>query len=253
MNPEEAAIRESIRKLTGEDPPGRPVVWDDTAEYMSIERGHLVRLDGRLYLVRGNEHEGRFSIDDQPKFWVKRAIGLADGVTYILKLACREEFLIHVGAREVHCYRSPQKEARVLGLVRGDRRFMQGWTAIDGRRNRVHIIEFIRGTDLLSYLPALPMDHEAYAQRLLPDILRRIADSLDGIQRLHDHGLCHGDIRNDHLMVERESGDYRWIDFDLNEESPWFDVWSAGNVLHCAVGKGFVTFRETVRAHPELS
>jgi hypothetical protein len=53
---------------------GPPVVWQDTSNFMSIERDHIVELAGSLFLIRGNEHEGRFGLDDQPKFWVKRAL-----------------------------------------------------------------------------------------------------------------------------------------------------------------------------------
>jgi hypothetical protein len=97
------------------------------------------------------------------------------------------------------------------------------------------------------------MPHEEYFRTLLPGVLRNIAGSLRGIQRLHEAGLCHGDIRNDHLLIERTTGCYKWIDFDLNEDSAWFDVWSTGNILHCVVGKGFVTFREAIEACPALS
>jgi serine/threonine protein kinase len=253
LSADERWIRERSRELTGE-PPAEPLaVWTDTTNYMSIERGHIVRLDERLFLVRCSEHEGRFGIDDQPKFWVKRALDLASGRMFILKLACQEEFRIHVGAREVRCFRSAAKESRVLDLVRGDPRFMQGSTVIDSAGHPVQIIEFLPGTDLLTYLSSLALPHETYFHRFLRDILAKIADCLAGIQRLHDAGLCHGDIRNDHLLIERSTGIYKWIDFDLDESSPWFDVWSAGNVLHCVGAKGFVTFREAIVARPELS
>jgi serine/threonine protein kinase len=253
VNAESGWIHDRAIALTNE-PPGEPlVVWEDTTNYMSIERGHIIRLSDGLFLVRCSEREGRFGIDEQPKFWVKRAIELADGRTYILKLACVEEFRIHVGVREVRCFRSAEKEARVLELVRGDSRFMQGHTAFDGCGNRVHVIEFVHGTDLLTWLHSLPMPHEEYSHQLLPGILGKIAGCFAGIQVLHDAGLCHGDIRNDHLLIDRTTGCYKWIDFDLNESSPWFDVWSAGNILHCVTAKGFVTFREVIHSHNELS
>ncbi len=230
-----------------------PLVWRDTTDYMAIERDHVVDLEGTLFLVRCNEHEGRFGIDDQPKFWVKRALNLHTGKMYILKLGCQEEFKIRVGSLPVRCVRSAEKEGRVLELVRGDARFMQGYTARDARGNLVRVIDFIPGIDLLSFLHSLTLGHEEYSQSLLPGILAKITDSLRGIQLLHDEGLCHGDIRNDHLLVERESGRYRWIDFDLNQDFSDFDVWSVGNILHCVAAKGFVTFRDAIREQPQLS
>jgi tRNA A-37 threonylcarbamoyl transferase component Bud32 len=213
----------------------------------------LIDLAGDLFLIRSNEHEGRFGIDDQPKFWVKRAISLDSGHTHILKLACEEEFKIHIGPREIKCYRSAEKEARVLNVARGDRRFMQGRAVRDVGGNLVRIVEFIPGVDLLSYLQTVHLSHEEYFHTLLPGILVRTADCLAGIQRLHEAGLCHGDIRNDHVLIERASGCYKWIDFDLNEASPDFDIWSAGNILHCVVAKGFVTFHDALQIAPALS
>jgi len=229
------------------------VVWDDTTNYMSIERGHIVDLGGDLFLIRSNEHEGRFGIDEQPKFWVKRALSLDTGQTYILKLTCQEEFKIHVGQREIKCYRSAEKEAQVLALAHGGGRFMQGHAVRDSRGNLVRVVEFIPGMDLLSYLQSVPLRHEEYFHVLLPGILTHIANNLAAIQRLHDAGLCHGDIRNDHVLIERGTGSYKWIDFDLKQDSPDFDNWSAGNILHCMLAKGFVTFHDALQIKPELS
>ncbi len=248
-----AWIRSRALVLVEEQLPPQPTVWHDTSQYMSIERGHVVALEDALFLVRGNEHEGRFGIDDQPKFWVKHALNLETGQMHILKLPFQEDFKIHVGAREIRCSRSAEKEGQVLAAVRGDARFMQGRTTRDVRGNPVQVIDFITGTDLLSYLRSIRMGHEEYFHTLMPAILGRVTESLDAIQTLHDAGLCHGDIRNDHLLIERATGSYKWIDFDLNENSPDFDVWSAGNILHCAVAKGFVTFHDAIQAQPGLS
>jgi hypothetical protein len=32
-----------------------------------------------------------------------------------------------------------------------------------------------------------------------------------------------------------------------------FDLWSLGNVLHCVVGKGFVSFRDVIDQRPNLA
>lgn len=246
-------IRQRVLALTGEPLDGSPIVWTDTSNYMSIERGHAIGLGEDWFLVRSNEHEGRFGIDDQPKFWVKHALDLESGRPYVLKLSCQESFRIRIGQGEIRCARSGEKEARVLDAVRGDGRFMQGRTARDSGGNLVRIIEFIPGVDLLSYLQSLPGRHEQYFHTAVPAILENVTASLAGIQKLHERGLCHGDIRNDHLLVERATGSYRWIDFDLDEDSPALDVWSAGNILHCVVAKGFVTFHDAIQAQPRLA
>lgn len=246
-------IRERLRRFGMQPISGPPVVWHYTNNYMAIERDHIIDLAGNLFLIRCNEREGRFGMEDQPKFWVKRALDLDTGQMHILKLVFREEFKIRVGNLQVKCVRSAEKEGRVLELVRGDGRFMQGRTALDSRGNLVRVIDFISGVDLLSYLHSIRLRHEEYASTLLPGILARIRESCGGILRLHDAGLCHGDIRNDHLLIERETGCYKWIDFDLNQDFSDFDVWSVGNILHCVVAKGFVTFPDAMRIQPGLS
>ena len=130
--------------------PERLSIVDDTTNYMAIDHDHVVELEGTLFLIRGNEHEGRFGIDDQPKFWVKRAIDLLTGRMHILKLVFHEEFHAQVGSLHVKCVRSPEKEGQVLELVRDDPRFMQGRTARDVRGNLVRVIDHIPGVDLLS-------------------------------------------------------------------------------------------------------
>lgn len=246
-------VHEKARQFASHPLPDRLVIVGDTTNYMAIDRDHIVELEGALFLIRGNEHEGRFGIDDQPKFWVKRAIDLQTGRLHILKLVFHEEFHAQVGSLHVKCARSPEKEGRVLELVRGDPRFMQGRTTHDVRGNLVRVIEHIPGMDLLSYIHSLPAQHEEYFQVHFPSILLHVIGSLRGIQRLHDAGLCHGDIRNDHLLIERATGQYKWIDFDLNEDFLDFDIWSAGNILHCVVGRGFVSFRDAIQASPELA
>jgi len=246
-------IQERLRHFGLPAGPEPPVVWDDTGNYMRIERDHIVNLQGDLFLIRCNEYEGRFGLDNQPKFWVKRALALGTGQTYILKLAIQESFKVWVGATEVLCVRNAQKEARVLELVRGDPRFMQGRSTHDARGNLVRVIDYIRGTDLLTYIGSIRLPHREYCAAMLPAILTKVADNIAALQPLHDAGLCHGDIRNDHLLVERETGTYKWIDFDLEQLSAGFDVWSVGNVLHCVAAKGFLTFRDAIEMRPELS
>ncbi|MBI4861646.1 MAG: serine/threonine protein kinase [Candidatus Riflebacteria bacterium] len=233
-----------IQELTG-DPVEPPLsIFHDTTLWMTIDRGDVLDIDGELFLVRCNEREGRFGLEDQPKFWVKRVISLSTGSRKIVKLTFQEEFIVRIGELSIRCFRSPQKEALVLEATQGDRRFMQGRRAMDSAGNIVRIIDFIDGTDLLSYISSLPSGHEVYFRDLFPLMLAHVMESLRGLSALHRHGLWHGDVRNDHLLVERETGSLVWIDFDLNQQFSDFDVFSVGNILHCLVGKGFVTFRE---------
>ncbi len=246
-------IQERLRHFGVQAAPEPPVVWDDTTNYMGIERDHIVNLHGDLFLIRCNEREGRFGLDDQPKFWVKRSLALSTGQTHILKLAIQESFKARVGVVEVLCFRNAEKEAKVLELVRGDPRFMQGRSTYDSRGNLVRIIDFIPATDFLTYIDSIRLRHEEYCRTMLPAILAKVADNIAALQRLHDAGLCHGDIRNDHLLIEQATGCYKWIDFDLDQCSPEFDIWSVGNILHCVAAKGFMTFRDAIRIRPQLS
>ena len=91
----------------------------------------VVVLDGVPYFVRNNEREGRFGIDDEQKFWVKRARNLLTGEVKILKWVFKERFEARIGNLVFECVRSPQKEARILELVRGRPEFMQGKTVLD--------------------------------------------------------------------------------------------------------------------------
>jgi hypothetical protein len=249
----DAWIIQRAEQITREPFSGKPEIFRDTTNFMYIDRGHLIGLGDELYLVRGNEKEGRFGLDEQPKFWVKRAISLTDGRKFILKLVCHETFKIQIGIIKITCSRSGDKEGQVLELVRGDHRFMQGRTVRDSGGNPVRVIEFINGADLLSYIYALKMPHEEYFRTSFPSLLARTISAFRAIRFLNENGLCHGDIRNDHIIVENETGAFRWIDFDLTQDFSDFDLWSLGNILHCLVGKGFVTFRDTIRERPQLS
>jgi hypothetical protein len=63
------------------------------------------------------------------------------------------------------------------------------------------------------------------------------------MELLHAHGEQHGDIRNDHIIVEADTGIYRWIDFDYQVNFADYDIFGMGNVLNYAVGKGIQTCR----------
>lgn len=246
-------ISQQMLEITGRPLKNQPVVFEDTSAYMSIERDDIIDLDGELYLVRCNERELRCGLSDQPKFWVKRSMYLENGDVFVLKLVVREEFTARIGNLEMKCSRDEEKEGRVLERVRGDSRFMQGHSVPDAAGNLVRVIEFIRGPSLIDYLHQIDLPHEEYFDLRFPEILGRTIGGLEAIQFLHDVGLHHGDIRSDHILVESTSGDFKWIDFDLTQDYPDYDLAGVGNILHVIVGKQLIRFREILRAQPSLS
>ena len=123
----------------------------------------------------------------------------------------------------------------------------------DPAGNNIRIIDLIRGKTLFNHIAELQLSHEAYTVQALPDILARLVGCTEAMASLHDRGLTHGDIRNDHILVESDTGRYRWIDFDYTINYSDFDIWSMGNVLTYAVSKGIITCRSAIRAGVELS
>ena len=240
-------LADRIREVTGWSTAARPKIITDTTDWIHIERGNVLRLDGHDFVVKGCKYESRFGIDDQPKYWVLSAVDLETGGPKIIKTVFLEEFHVHIGLFKIHCYRSPEKEARVLDLVRGDSRFMQGYTVLDDKNNHVRVIDFIKGETIFQYLYRINKPHEQYCREDLPQILRNVAECIRAIEFLHRHGTCHGDIRNDHIIIDADTGRYRWIDFDLNQHVADYDLWSIGNILHYSVGKGIVTFEKVLK------
>lgn len=216
----------------------------DTTEFMNIQYGDVIALDGRHFLVLRDEKERSFGVED-PKYWVKRCRELETGERKILKLVFYEKFPVSLGSMEIECFRSPRKEARILDLVRGDKRFMQGYSRDDAVGNNVRVLDVVRG-DLLSLeIDRLETDHKTYFFELLPDILDKFTLACRGIEFLHRHGENHGDIRRDHLWLEHGTGNYVWIDFDYTyefQENPFgLDIFGLGNLLLYLVGKKFCT------------
>ncbi|MDD3732821.1 MAG: serine/threonine protein kinase [candidate division Zixibacteria bacterium] len=238
---------ERIRELTGWQQVPRPSIITDTSDWTRIKRGDIMHLDNCDFLITGNRYETRFGIEDQPKYWVFSAFELATGRQKIIKTVFHEDFYVHISIFRIHCYRSPEKESRVLDLVRGDERFMQGYTSLDEKGNHVRIIDFIKGKALLNDIHENTKSHEQYFHEDLPDILKKLTGSLEAIALLHRFGTCHGDIRNDHIIIERDTGKFRWIDFDLNQHVADFDVWSIGNIINYAVGKGINSFHNVLK------
>jgi len=77
----------------------------------------------------------------------------------------------------------------------------------------IQIFEYIPGKDLYSFL--IEKDNES---RLETRVLLTLAkDITEGIHRLHRHGIYHGDLKPENVMVRKENGRYRavLIDFDF--------------------------------------
>ncbi len=217
----------------------KPIAVIETADnYMAIGPGMILQLNEERYFITGEAREGRFGIDDQPKMWVKYAIDLTDGSRKIIKLPFLEQFQTKVGPFTITCKRNPEKESRVLDMVRHDPRFMHGHTSRDASGANVRIIEEIRGRSLYGIIADLDISHEEYFFEILPGIMKKLLDALDALAALHAKGEQHGDVRSDHILQDADTRRYRWIDFDYEANYTDYDVWSVGNIVAYVVGQG---------------
>lgn len=228
-------------------------ILTDTTDIFSVERGDVLQVGGKCYRITGHEREARFGMDE-PKFWVKRVEDLETGEKKIIKLSFLEEFDTVIGGVKIKCFRNPLKEAKVLDMVRDHPYFMHGTSQRDSKGNVLRILDIVHGINFLTYVHSLNVPYGSYFNDLLPDILRRLARAFEAIRFLHGHELKHGDIRNDHIVVERNSGNYVWIDFDYDYNAPenpfGLDLFGLGNILINAVGKGFHTIH-TISQDPD--
>ena len=165
-----------------------------------------------------------------------------------MKLVFHERFQATVGGIVFDCYRSPQKEARILDLTRGHPRFMQGFSVRDTSDNIIRVLEFIKGKTLADTVLTLGDSHEDYFHNHLPYIVDEFIDLVEAIQFLHHHREKHGDIRRDHIIRDSATGLARWIDFDFNylhtENMFGYDLFGLGNILVYLVGRGDVTVQK---------
>ncbi len=232
MSADVAALVGKLQPDVRLDRPGR--IREDTSQFMDIGPGDVIVLAERRYLVRRDAVERSYNYEDT-KFWVKKCLELESGQPKLLKLVFHESFTQHFGEVEVRCHRSPTKEARILDMVRGDERFMQGVTVNDTRGNPVRVVDHIRGKRLDMAAGCMDLPHHEYFSRCFPETLDRFITACEAIQFLHDHNERHGDICRDHLWVDRDSGATRWIDFDYAYETPvnpfGMDVFGLGGLL----------------------
>lgn len=245
-----------IRKWVSRDRVPKRVKIKDTSDFFRVDYDDVVILDHVPYFVRNNEREGRFGLDDEPKFWVKRARNLLNGEVKILKWVFREKFQTRIGSYVFDCVRSPQKEARILELVRGRSEFMQGRTVTDSSGGQLRILDFITGKTMGQIATELGKDHEDFFFRHYPALLDEFITVVNAIRFLHESGEKHGDIRRDHILRDSSTGHYRWIDFDFNyrhrESKFGYDLFGLGNVLLFITGRGDITTHRLLRESPDI-
>jgi hypothetical protein len=243
-------LKQRVLEIAKRSVNGKIEVFGDTSPFMSIEPGSVIRLAGNDYFVMGHAQEGRFGLDEQPKFWVKRTIDLTTGERKIIKLMFLEAFDSRVGEAVFRCVRNPQKESAILSEMRGHPHFMQGETVRDEAGNPVRIIDFVPGPSLYDHLRQLAMPHAVYYQQVLPGLMQSLIVCMDAIAQLHRHGLHHGDIRADHILLKNWTTPFVWIDFDYEISQPNYDLFCLGNVLNQVVGKGRHSIHD-IRLRPE--
>ncbi len=247
---DERELKDRVKELTGRTVYGRPQIIEDTTDYMRISGGMVLRIAGKDYFLTGDAKEGRFGIDDQPKFWVKYGYDLDDGSRKIIKMVFYEDFTSREGIFLIKCHRSPEKEAHCLEVVKGHDRFMQGFTVLDAAGNLVRVIDFLPGKTLFNQLAMLDMDHEEYFHEVFPGVMDEVIECVEALKFLEDHGEHHGDVRNDHIIIDKDTGKYRWIDFDFQVSYEDYDIWSCGNVITYVTAKKIISFSEVVK-YPE--
>lgn len=255
MEYRQADLLERIRTLTGRDLQRSPRIFRDTTQFMSITPGDVIRLGDCDYWVYGNAREGRFGIDDQPKFWVKKALDLCSNTRKIVKLVFRETFKGRIGTLHFDCVRSPEKEADVLSATQGHPNFMQGRQIKDSVGNLIRILDIVPGPSLYQYFRDLDLSHKEYFNTLFPEVMDRFRESVAAIVQLHEQGQHHGDIRADHLLWTGILNKLAWIDFDYDMGGPDMDLFCLGNVLQQVVGKGrhsLENIRTTPGAYPDF-
>lgn len=241
-----AEVREILAQLLGPDRvPSRFKIITDTTDFFRVDYNDVVALAGRLYLVQGYTREGRFGLDDEPKYWVRRARDLADGSSKIIKMVFHEWIDARVGDLVFPCLRSPSKEAVILDLVKDHPNFMHGVGVRDAAGNIIRILDFIRGSGLDEYVRKLNKGHEEYFFTQFAALLDQFIELVEAIGFLHRSGQKHGDIRRDHVLIDREMNIYRWIDFDydyLHAASMFgYDLFGLGNILVFLAGGADVT------------
>lgn len=156
----------------------------DTTDFYSIEGGDRLQVDKRQYRVIGHAHESQFGIDD-PKFWVLRVVDLETKERKIIKLTFFETFVTSLGGVKIKCFRSPEKEASILRLVRNNAYFMQGEDFRDPKGNNIRVLDVVRGKTFLTYIDSFRMKYDIYFTTVLPGLLEKLIGAFEAIRFLH--------------------------------------------------------------------
>ena len=245
-----AELKDRIEEMSRRKVYSPPRVWENTASFFNIASGDVLRLGGNDYYVFGDAKEGRFGMDDEPKPWVKYVYDLTAGDKKVVKLVFDETFSTRVGFFLIKAKRSARKEAEMLDAVRGHPNFMQGFSVRDTGNNLVRILDFISGRSIFNHVLECRLDHATYYTTLFPTLLDNLIICIDGMRFVAEKGLHHGDIRNDHILIESGTGIYKWIDFDYTVTHLDFDLWSLGNLIIFAAAGGLLLHRDVIE-HPE--
>jgi hypothetical protein len=188
-------LQEMIAAYLGPDNvPRRFKIITDTSDFFRVDYNDVVILGGVPYLMRNYTREGRFGLDDEPKYWVRKAIDLKNREAKIIKLVFYEEIDARVGDMVFKCVRSPGKEAAILDMVAGHRNFMQGIAIRDKAGNIVRILDFIQGKRFDELISKLAGNHEEFFYEHLPGYLAIYGKMVKAIGFLHDQGQKHGEI-----------------------------------------------------------
>ena len=242
-------LKDRIVEISGRKVYGQPRILENTANVFNIASGDVLRLAGDDYFVFGDAKEGRFGLDDEPKPWVKYAFDLTEGNKKVIKLVFDESFSTRIGLFLIKAKRSAQKEADFLDVVQGHPHFMQGISLWDKGRNLVRIIDFIQGVSLFNFILDLRLDHQTYYRDVFPTLFANLIACIEGMRFVSKTGLHHGDIRNDHILIESKTNCYKWIDFDYSVTHSDFDLWSIGNLIIFAAAGGLLLHRD-IAEHP---
>ena len=244
-------LKEMICRWQGaEHVPSRIRIITDTSDFFHVDYDDALILNDRPYLMRNNEKEGRFGLNDEPKYWVRHAVDLLSGEIKVIKMVFHEKFKIRVGKITFDCIRSPLKEARILGIVEGHPHFMQGFAVKDAAGNIIRILDYIHGAKLSDNIHGMSPSHEDYFFHHFPSVLNVYIEMVKAIGFLHNRGEKHGDIRGDHLILDNQTGNYRWIDFDFNyfhrESFAGYDFFGLGNLLTYITAQKYLTLQNLV-------
>ena len=125
--------------------------FTDTSNFLAIDYGDQILVNGRRYRILGHEREYRFGLDD-PKYWVRKAVEEETGQRKIVKLVFAERFETYLGGVKITRFRNPRKEGEILELVKDHPDFMQGTSHADSKGNIVRIIDRVRGRNFFNFI-----------------------------------------------------------------------------------------------------